>query len=111
MSREELAWAAGFFDGEGNIRFDPRPGRKRGWTQFQVAQQDRRVLDRFVAAIGFGEIYGPYGPYGKTKPYYLLSIQGFERVQAAAAMLWRWLSPVKRQQVRLTLEASRGYQT
>lgn len=111
VSREELAWAAGFFDGEGNIRFDPRPGRKNGWCQMQIAQTDRRVLDRFQTAVmGIGKVYGPYKQrHPKSKPYFQYSAQGFEFVQAAAAILWQWLSPVKRDQVKRTLEAARGY--
>jgi len=107
----DFAWAAGLFDGEGNIRFDPRPGRKNGWCQMQMAQTDRRVLDRFRGVLGIGKVYGPYPQrHEKSKPYFQYSAQGFESVQAAAAMLWRFLSPVKRNQVRATLEAARVYQ-
>jgi hypothetical protein len=109
--REELIWAAGFFDGEGNVRFDPRPGRKNGWTQLQIAQCDRRVLDRFKGAVGgIGAVYGPYAQrQPKSQPYYQYSAQGFMFVQAVVAMLFKWLSPVKREQARKTLEAARAH--
>jgi hypothetical protein len=47
-NREQLAWAAGFFDGEGTIHLP------RGSTRFQLAvsQTDLRRMRRFHAAVG-----------------------------------------------------------
>lgn len=46
----ELAWAAGFFEGEGTFC------RK----QAQIAQNDLAPLSRFASAVGLGGITGPY---------------------------------------------------
>ena len=102
--REELAWAAGFFDGEGNIR--ARVDKYHNAFVVQIAQTDRRPLERFQAAVGgIGVIYGPYAPSSrKTKPHHNLAYayhtNRFEHTQAVAAMLWSFLSPPKREQAR-----------
>lgn len=48
MNREELAWAAGLFDGEGHTG---NAGLNR-YPQMEIDQKDREVLDRFHAAVG-----------------------------------------------------------
>jgi hypothetical protein len=107
VDREELAWAAGFLDGEGHFGRHRRKGaRPGGRLAIQVAQQDRRPLDRLQAILG-GRVYGPYGPYGQTQPYFLWYIQGFERTQATIAMLWPFLSEPKRLQARRALNGYR----
>jgi len=110
VDREELAWAAGFFDGEGHMRagFRARSDRSktRRWRYvcIDVSQNDRAPLDRFQAAVGgVGSIYGPY-KYGKAKnPMYHFSTQKFEDVQAIIAMLWFKLGSIKRSQARQAL--------
>lgn len=114
FSTHELAWASGFFDGEGHAGFQQRArnirvsGRRTYSTIIlDVRQVDRRVLDRFRAAVmNVGHLYGPYrnsGASTKARPYFVFAAASFEHVQAVVAMLWRWLSPVKREQVRAML--------
>lgn len=53
----DLAWAAGFFDGEGSVNI-----KSQGKTvvlSVHVAQVDRRPLDKLVRCFG-GKVYGPY---------------------------------------------------
>jgi hypothetical protein len=104
----ELAWAAGFVDGEGNIRFNTykRPdGRLYGTLQLGVSQTHIAVLERLQAALGHrGKIYGPYKPKTQnSKPYWTFLTKGFEHTQASIALIWNWLSPVKREQVKHAL--------
>ncbi len=49
----ELAWAAGFFDGEG---YTTTSGR---YLQVGITQKDTRTLDRFLAAVGLGSVTHP----------------------------------------------------
>lgn len=104
VDREELAWAAGLFDGEGWVG----PINKRREIGIRVGQVDRRVLDRFAAAVGVGTIYGPYRLKRSVQSIYVYHAGGFHRTQAVMAMLWRWLSPVKRQQYAASVAAVRG---
>lgn len=102
MDREALAWAAGFFDGEGSI------SRK----QIQVWQCDREVLDRMCAVVGAGKVLGPYTSHHRSatkadghqrRPMYCLNISSFEKSQAVVALLWTWMGSVKRRQVARAL--------
>ena len=61
MSEEiELAWAAGFWDGEGCTYRSPRQ-----WFM-EVNQTEVTTLERFMAAVGVGKIYGPRMPHKTT---------------------------------------------
>jgi hypothetical protein len=98
-NREELAWAAGFFDGEGSF----------SWTTpaafgcAVINQTNRESLERFKRAVaGLGKIYGPYEPRHKDrwsrKPQWAFRAHRREHVQAIAVMLWFKLGPIKRRQ-------------
>lgn len=103
MNREELAWAAGLFDGEGCTRTAQGPRRQYMKAWLTVSQNDRQVLDRFQAAVGVGKVYGPYAARGRKNPQYQFVVSDFPQVQAVVAMLWTWLSPVKRAQAKVAL--------
>ena len=58
---ENVAWAAGLFEGEGCIRWvQNRPGSRRLYVRLHVNMTDRDVLERFRAIVGGGIIFGPY---------------------------------------------------
>lgn len=108
--REELAWAAGLFDGEGTVGAYVR--RKPGKGDFirtsrhiglKVVQVDRRVLDRFAVACGLTTTY-VRPSQGRHKPLWSVEAAGIEKVQAVGALLWEWLSPVKRLQFAAALQ-------
>jgi hypothetical protein len=116
IDREALAWAAGFFDGEGNIRYDD--GRRAGKTDrsnvtLQVQQIDPEVLHRFQRAVGgIGTVYGPYRRFdsrtGKEHSLqWQFSIQRYDQAQAAIVMLWPFLSSIKRAQAHDALKRAR----
>jgi hypothetical protein len=65
-----------------------------------ITQIDRRVLDRFHAAVlGVGKMQGPYTkrPINR-KPIWRWRACSFEDCQATIALLWKFLSPIKRAQ-------------
>ena len=121
--REELAWSAGLFDGEGHIGARTGDHSQGPWKRLDlyisISQVDRRVLDRFRDAVGVGSVNGPYlhpviAARGNEQPRFYFQTQRFEHIQAVVAMLWPWLGEVKRQQAigALTLvKARRGHQT
>lgn len=100
-SREELAWAAGFFDGEGNTRSRRVADRGGQPPILSVSQVDEFSLLRFKnAVLGLGTIRGPYGPYSANrKPYYVWSTNRLSHSIAVCGLLWHWLGPVKRGQL------------
>lgn len=107
MNTHELAWAAGLFDGEGHTRADfHSKSTTTLCPRIDVAQSDRFVLDRFRGVVGVGRVYGPYarkGDRAHNKPKFNYIETEFEPVQAIIAMIWRWLSPMKREQAKIAL--------
>ena len=92
--REQLAWAAGFFEGEGcfSSAFQPKrsgDGGKLAYAVTSLRQKDRDLLERFRDIVGFGGIYGPYGGTDVS------SWQAQKRgdVQRLVDLLGEWLSP------------------
>jgi hypothetical protein len=86
--RDNLAWAAGLFEGEGSISIHQR---RNGIVH--LAMTDADVVERFAKVMGFGRIY--HHPQDKRKATYKPLINwvagSFEHVQAAIAMMWPWL--------------------
>ena len=108
MEREELAWAAGLFDGEGCFHFllqRRKDTSLQPLTQTRMTQVDREVLDRFQAAVGLGTVYGPYP---KNSPWQYAAY-GFEKTQAIVAKLWSWLGSQKRAQAVAVLQAAKPH--
>lgn len=103
----ELAWAGGFFSGEGSTTGFMQHGRF--YPRIQIGQSfGTEELDRIQGALGMGLIHGPTKSPKGEMTVYQLSINGFEKTQAAVAMLWPWLSTAKREQARKVLLRARG---
>jgi hypothetical protein len=116
MNREELAWVGGFYSGEGGIGFYTNGKSQNGKTysaiRLQISQADGspESLERILAAIGFGQVAGPYSQGAdRWNPVYLYTIGGFEKVQALIAMIWPWLTERKKKQAKSALLAAQNY--
>ena len=116
-SREELAWAAGFFDGEGHIRFSNniRPSRPHSHSPEVLVETSQAgidcpdVLTRFRAAIGgLCKIDGPRSNGEGHLPIWNTRTSRFEHSQAIIAMLWPWLGSVKRAAAQKALLSARS---
>lgn len=105
LDTHELAWAAGFFDGEGSISCSEtkRVHSNGRALKLGIAQVDPRPLERFVKIFGIGKVNGPYNPSSKGRPYYEFATTKFEDVQAVIGMLWKFLSPPKREKAKEAL--------
>lgn len=99
VNREDLAWVAGYLDGEGCWTLSSKH-LKRGGPNIQVSSIRKENLDRIVDILGIGKVYGPYdhSKYKKNaQPQYAYRAYGFEKVQAITAMLWTWMQPEKKE--------------
>lgn len=109
IDTHELAWAAGFFDGEGSVCLR----RQGGWMELylQVPQSgDTATLERFRRAmLGLGRIGGPWKYKGGTLPAYTLFLRGYTQVQTAIALLWKFLSEPKRAQAEAAMLTCKQY--
>jgi hypothetical protein len=97
-SREDLAWCAGIFEGEGSFSFSRVGGRT--YVKATVAMTDHDVVERFASTVGFGSVTYPYPPsWAGRKPKAVWSTHSFEKVQALAAATWPWLGARRRARV------------
>ena|SRR3990172_6194191 len=104
MDREDLAWAAGLYEGEGSIHArKDRPGS--GIMSLHITDED--VIRRFCRVLGVGKVYGPYAHNGSAaknpKPMWVWQTARFEHIQAVVAMLWSWLCERRRAQASRVL--------
>jgi hypothetical protein len=103
----ELAWVAGFFDGEGYIGAGGSSGRRT--IEMSIGQASSgelpATLTRVSLVLGVGHLRGPrmLANAWSRLPQYVWCTNSFEDVQFAVALLWRWLGPVKRAQARAAL--------
>lgn len=98
----ELAWAAGFFDGEGSTGSYPNKPGGPPYPRVQIKQSDREVLDRFHSAVGVGHVLGPYPPRGALErlPTWSYAAYGAKNTQHICDLLWPFLSSSKQAQFR-----------
>ena len=115
-NREELAWAAGFMDGEahfGLVTTNRKTQNKH--IHISVCQTEDGPLERLQKVLGCGTIYGPYktkkSDGSARKPYKQFHINTFERVQHTVCLLWPWLSAPKRAQAKRMLLGYQEYQS
>lgn len=98
MDRQELAWAAGFFDGEGSAWAQAQKGRRTRQPYAQINQADSdgvpEVLERFHRAVGCGQIYGPKREAGRIDVYSWVA-SSRPNVQRTCEAIARWIGPVK----------------
>lgn len=98
----ELAWAAGFVDGEGC--FHTGSAVHKGGIRLQVSQADLRPLKRLKVIAGLGYINGPYGPYGVSKKpiwYFKLNVAD---TKLFLPRIWPYMSEPKKEQVQAALQ-------
>src|SRR3972149_5435540 len=91
----DLAWAAGFFDGEGSIGC--YPNRKINGYLYPAASVSQTRLEpllRFKQIVGFGNIITAKDGHSHWKLY------SFEKVQFIICLLWNFLSEPKKEQAK-----------
>lgn len=117
IEREDLAWAAGFFEGEGyvglHLRHDPNAVSLAAKQQvyatlvFEVGQVNPEPILRLSLIFApLGYVSKPYKNSKSSTSSIRFRANTFEHVQAFVAMLWYWLSAKKREQAA---NALKGY--
>jgi hypothetical protein len=92
---DEIAWAAGLFEGEGSIT------GSGGRLDVRVKMTDEPVVRHFAKVMDCGRVYGPYNyeyrDGSKRKPHWVwvaVSTEAFDVLQ----ILWPWLGERRRAQ-------------
>lgn len=98
-----LAWAAGFFDGEGCFHtskpYKKKPNSKpRLHIAAIITQIHPEVLDRFCEILGVGSVRGPYQRGGDRSNIWRYQTQRPAEVKYIYEMLYPWLGSIKRAQ-------------
>lgn len=98
MDRTELAWAAGFWDGEGSAWRSQPAGRNTAQPCARINQSSTggipEVLIRFQRAVGLGTVKGPDIEEGK-EPLYRWVASSRSDILTTFDVLLPWLGPVK----------------
>jgi hypothetical protein len=96
---EEIAWAAGLFDGEGTITLSDDA------LYVRMRNTDPELVERFHDIIGVGAVYGPYTRRARDgirrKPVWDWVAREEDGLDALA-MMWSWLSARRRGQAHAT---------
>jgi hypothetical protein len=100
LESHDLAWAAGFFDGEGWAN------RQRRGVNSRINQASLdgvpEVLTKFKRIVGVGRIHGPVLVEGRQPLYYWEATSRPDLVQVVER-IGPWLCPVKRAEFERTL--------
>lgn len=113
----EVAWAAGFFDGEGTTcitRYQPKnQSSPAAVLTLGVTQADPEPLERFRRAVGgFGVVNGPYlyKNGNQKKPQWRYRVSGLARVEYVYGLIAPHLCSPKREQATAAIAAMRAQQ-
>jgi hypothetical protein len=101
VDEHELAWAAGFFDGDGWAALSRQKGRRTGQPQARINQSSLtgvpEVLARFRMAVGVGRVGGPKIEEGREPLYWWVASSRGD-VTRTGELIGPWLSKQKRDQ-------------
>jgi hypothetical protein len=106
---EELAWAGGFFDGEGSTYLEKHRTHPGHFDPVLYVPQSAESgiapeLLRLQAALNVGRISGVQRPKPPRRPYRRLRVYTPEKVQLALHQLWPFIGTVKRAQARRVMQ-------
>lgn len=99
-NREDIAWAAGLFEGEGCI------SHTNGYVTLSLAMTDPDVVERFAAITGMGRPIRT-SEQGRRKTMYVWTCSRFEQMQAILAMFWSFLGQRRRAKAREALTVTK----
>ena len=98
MTREqELAWAAGFFDGEGStVCSSSNKSRPRSMIM-RLSQKEPELVFQLHRIMGVGKVY-------VRKDCSAWQVAGYESIKQATQLLWPCLGEIKRKQIERAFE-------
>jgi hypothetical protein len=90
---EEIAWAAGLFEGEGCLT------RNRGYPVARLNSTDEETPRRFSTIVQVGGVYGAYRQGGRRKRSGYGVASGWDALEVVQ-ILWPWLGERRRDRAR-----------
>ena len=95
---EQLAWAAGLFEGEGWFT------TSSGYPLAAIRSTDRDVIERFRDVMGRGSVWPVYKGEGKKKQWHW-QVSGYAGVQRLVDLIGPWLGERRRQQFERVMKS------
>jgi hypothetical protein len=102
MTKQEAAWFAGFFDGEGSIGLYRRSNGKRGW-RFSVPNVFRPALVQCKKLTGVGKIKAKYVAHDNIQDQFEWYLYAQRDIAAICKQILPFLT-VKRKKVKAFLK-------
>lgn len=95
-AEQELAWAAGLFDGEGSfmLTHNSRPDRHPK-ARATLSMTNETLVRRFAAAVGVGTVTGPEHRE-RERPMWRWTANRYEHFERVLALLGPWLGTEKK---------------
>jgi len=94
----DIAWAAGFFDGEGTTSILKTQRDKYSYIRMGLSQKLHECLDRFYSIVQVGKIYT-----SNTRDIRSWNCYKYDDVVDVLNLLWPYLSEIKKQQALQSL--------
>jgi hypothetical protein len=104
---EQIAWAAGLFEGEGCWNAYKRTSGKIQ-VQARLGMTDKDIVERFAAIIGCGAIHEGRPGTGGHKRVYTWCVYEAEKVREIIALLLPQMGERRRAQAMTVLEVGAG---
>jgi hypothetical protein len=105
--KQNIAWAAGLFEGEGHAGVRRHDGRgTKAQPALQLTMTDEDVVRRFADVIGVGAVYARPASGPNRKPTWGWSVQSASDVRYVVERLWPFLGIRRREQAMEALEAA-----
>lgn len=92
-SNEELAWCAGFFDGEGSTSILKAQRDQYAYIRMSISQKYPELLEKFKGIVGAGSIYK-----AKKREIYSWDCYKQDEVLRVLELLWPYLGETKKNQ-------------
>lgn len=109
QSRENLAWAAGLWEGEGCFHLRVQVRSKSKGVDFirtaTMGMTDRDVMERFAAIMGYGNLRRQKRK-APWKDVWVWHTSRFELVQMTVCLFWPWLCSRRRAAAKDMLEGA-----
>jgi hypothetical protein len=105
-SSEEIAWAAGLFEGEGCMHFRGTVGKRGGNAQMRLTMTDSDVVARFAVIMGCGNSYFSHTPVHRArgeKPLYTWVVYTASQIIQCLELLMPWLGDRRRVKAKETI--------
>lgn len=108
MNDTDIAWFAGFFEGEGSVRLGSQShkknGRSYGTPIIDICQVNKEPLEKCLELFPTGHLYGPYQYSSNRQPHYRFALCGRGSIEALFKLIDPLLSTRRREQFITTLE-------